>query len=30
MGYNSPMTPTARQFFEIQLPVKKAVRGDDD
>lgn len=24
MGYNSPMTPTARQFFEIQLPVKKA------
>ncbi len=24
MGYNSPMTPTARQFFEIQLPVEKA------
>lgn len=23
MGYNSPMTPTARQFFEIQLPVEK-------
>lgn len=21
MGYNSPMTPTARQFFEIQLPL---------
>ncbi|BBO33372.1 hypothetical protein PLANPX_2984 [Lacipirellula parvula] len=24
MGYNSPMTPTARQFFEIQLPVIEA------
>lgn len=23
MGYNSPMTPTARQFFELQLPVEK-------
>lgn len=30
MGYNSPMTPTARQFFEIQLPVEKAVESDDD
>jgi hypothetical protein len=26
MGYNSPMTPTARQFFEIQLPVEKAAQ----
>jgi hypothetical protein len=24
MGYNSPMVPTAQQFFEIQLPVEKA------
>jgi hypothetical protein len=29
MGYNSPMTPAARQFFEIQLPVeKKAGKGE--
>src|SRR5690606_2041392 len=26
MGYNSPMTTTARQFFEIQLPVEKATQ----
>jgi hypothetical protein len=28
MGYNSPMTPTSRQFFEIQLPVIEADDGN--
>jgi hypothetical protein len=26
MGYNSPMTPTSRQFFEIQLPIEQVER----
>jgi hypothetical protein len=26
MGYNSPMTPTSRQFFEIQLPIEQVKR----
>jgi hypothetical protein len=25
LGYNSPMIPAARRFWELQLPVKRAV-----